>query len=364
MKTRPCYYVLGVCLVGLNAFVREFARWFDFPRAELYFKNLCDCSKRMTSLESCYRDHGGLCPDSFLRHFSGYDFELVVHVCNVLLAMSFSLLKTVGWNSKSVYAAIDYNEVEYWGEMSEWVHKVLGKKIKGSSRVLRYATLAIVSRNFKFTIACLPVKRGEGHDLVVGRLLDLAAYAGIDTILLDRGFYNAGVIKAIQHRRMGYILIAKKSKKLKKLYMESRKTGRWDWLYEMNKGFKNHRQVHLYMKEDPRHEYMGVISNRPVSPADMDMLFQAYRKRWNIENSYKERKQFHVKTSSKNPAYRYLAYCVSLLIVNLMQLARKKNNAKFTKANMKKLLSLLLKGVTGIIELGRNTRAIISTTFT
>jgi hypothetical protein len=318
----------------------------------------------MTSLESCYQDHGGLCPDSFLRHFSRYDFETVIHVCNVLLAMSFSLLKTVGWNSKNVYAAIDYNEVEYWGEMREWVHKVLGKKIKGSCRVLRYATLAIVSKNFKYTIACLPVKRGESHEHVVERLLDLVAYAGIDTVLLDRGFYNASVIKAIEQKRMGYILIAKKSKKLKKLYMESRKTGRWDWLYEMNKGFRNHRQVHLFMKEDRRHEYMGVISNKPVSPTDMDILFQAYRKRWNIENCFKERKQFHVKTSSKNPVYRYLAYCVSLLIVNLMQLARKKNNAKFTKANMKKLMGLLLKGVTGIVELGRNKTAIISTTFT
>ena len=318
----------------------------------------------MTSLESCYQDHGGLCPDSFLRHFSKYRFEEVVRVCNMLLAMSFGLLKTVGWNSGNVYAAIDYNDVEYWGVMSEWVHKALGKKVRGASKVLRYATLAIIGKNFKYTIACIPVKVGESHGTVVEKLLELVAYAGIDTVLLDRGFYNASVLNMIESKGLHYILLAKKTKKLKKLVTESRKTGKWDWLYEMNKGLWNEKQLHVYLKEHAKYEYIGVISNRPVSGSDMETLFQAYRKRWNIENCYKERKQFHVKTSSENLTYRYLAYCVSLLIVNLMQLARKKNNAKFSKANMKKLLGLLLKGVTGIVELARNTKAIISPTFT
>ena len=47
-----------------------------------------------------------------------------------------------------------------------------------------------------------------------------------------------------------------------------------------------------------------------------------YDMRWNIENSYKD-KNYEIKTSSKNHAYRYLLFVLSHLMMNLQELAKK-----------------------------------------
>jgi len=51
---------------------------------------------------------------------------------------------------------------------------------------------------------------------------------------------------------------------------------------------------------------MVVTSNRTVSPFEISLLFEAYEKRWNIENTYCEAKQFLARTNTTQNAYRLI----------------------------------------------------------
>lgn len=339
------------CL-DLKPFACLFEAWLDFPRSGLYFFEMLSCSVDQNSLDGRYNDgEGELCPDAFFHHMMKYSVDDACGACNMLLALSYDRLLRSGWKPPEVvYVAIDFNNVETWSVKDVFVHKRLGKKEKGSSRVYRYASIALVCRGFRYTLAIVPCKNTDPSWDVVRRLLLLAKQVvHVDCVLLDREFYDTEVYQMIMDMDMEYIGHVRKSKALKRAYFQSLLEGERTASYKMNYANPKRLEIEVYFKEgeeDDYYDFMVVTSNKPVAPFEIDLLFEAYETRWNIENTYCEAKQFKARTNTTQHAYRLILYSLSHLLANLLVIMRLLVKG-FTRMNMKKMVRLLLKGVTG-----------------
>jgi putative transposase len=344
--------VLNVSMVNLNLFLGLFTERFRFSRNKEYFECLLECAVRNKSMEALYNLFDGLCPDTLFYHLNKYALEDMVDFCNSLLELSFKLISS-SLRPGKVILAVDCNDVVTWGVKDRWVHKILGKKAVGASRVHKYATITIVG-DIRVTLACLPVMKEDGYDKVVRDLVEIARrMVKIDMVLLDRGFYRLNVINTLEEMDIKYIIHARKCKSMDRKFRESGSEV-FSNLHIMNKDQKNQKIINVYFKADKKYEYLIMTSNKKVEgEKEIISLFDDYRKRWDIENTYKEKNNFHVKTSSKKHQYRYLVYCLGHLLANLLQLVRKKNNIRFTADQMKIFIIEMLKGLKKVLKISK-----------
>lgn len=343
MRERNPPIVVSVGCVGLKPFLRAFDRLMGFPRAELFFRLLLECSLGGLSLEAlCNRKFES--PDRLFFYMSRIEEERIAECVNMLLGSAFDVLKK-RWRGRKVYVAIDYNDIEYYGRVDDRVFYTV--KRNGSQyqkvKVLRYATIAVVARRFKFTLAVLPVKKTDKPENIVERLLlEAMKHVTIRTVLMDRGFYNSRVMTSVEALGLHYIIPIKRTRSMDLYYWLSTTTGKWHWKYHMNQGTRDDKEVTVYLKEEAMTEYIGVVSNKDMGIMDAELLFQAYNLRWNQENSYKESTAYQLKTSSQNHSYRLLIYGISHFMMNLQGIARRINKARITTSDMKLAFHILL----------------------
>jgi hypothetical protein len=71
-----------------------------------------------------------------------------------------------------------------------------------------YATLLVLRKGQAFTVGLTPVVGGAARADLLGRLLAQAAAVGLRPkhLLLDRGFYAAPVIAALQRRDVAFVM--------------------------------------------------------------------------------------------------------------------------------------------------------------
>lgn len=335
---------VNVSSLRLNSFADAFESDFGFPRAAMFFLLLVECAIRNLSMER-------LCDRKFkssdrLFHYMGkMSVEKTTRFCNDMLKRAFKVLLKSRWHWKPVYIAIDFNDVEYHGTDVLMVHDTMKKKGRQFQhvKVLRYATVAIVSRMFKFTLAITPVSRLDKPEDVVKRLLDeVPSILKIKGVLMDKGFYNAYVFMEVDEKNLDYIVPAKKHLNMTLTYRIAEVTDKWYWKYTMNQGKKNQYMTTVYFEEYGMDDYIGMVTNKDMSIRDAKTLFDAYRLRWNIENSYKDSDYYKIKTSSKNHAYRILIYMIRHLLMNMLGLVKRINKTIVTNDNMKLIIELLL----------------------
>ncbi len=328
----------------------------------MYYRLLLECTFHHDSIESlCNKVFES--PDRLLYYMKNASVEEVIEFSARSFKESLRLLKKHGLNvRRGVFVAIDYTDVEYDGEDSEYVFHTV--KRKGNRyqhiRVLRFATLAIVARRFKCTLAVLPVRKSDRSEEIVDRLLRMAKkLVRIRGVLMDRGFYNIAVLDVVESHGLHYILPVKRVGDLGSLYWLSTLTGVWRWVHVMRSRAEDrktgkrspttYKPVTVFLQEVHLGEYIGIITNREMKKESVKTLLHVYDYRWNIENSYKDCKNYRIKTSSRNPAYRLLLFSISLLMVNLQELARKATKTRITGKEMLMIFALLLQHVWGVL---------------
>lgn len=362
MRASDSPRVCRVKHVDINLFARRFAAWFDFPRSQGYARCLVNAAVRRNSLESIYNNHGGLPPDSFFLFFK-YPVDEVIKAADWFFSSQAGLL-----DLHSCAVAVDLNDVEYWGEEDEYVHPKKG--VTKNTYVLRYAVASFVDEKRKLALACMPISKKDKLADIVRTLLEKAkSLVLVDIVLFDRGFYNASVLKTVDEMGMDYAIPLRKSMGTDRIWEEAKKTGACKQRYTV-KGEDDRAQAWLYLdekdekkkepgKEDDEkgtgkskgrywkkrkeREYVGVISNKGVCPEAVQDFMDWYFVRNNVEVGFKEKNHYKILTCSTDKAYRFLIYCISLYLMNLVQVVRSVNNTFFRNDEMKKLVKLLLK---------------------
>lgn len=286
---------------------------------------LVDSARDNLSLDAvCCLKHE--CPDRLFFYLNQVGVDEMLEYTNRALQQCYAVWKRNGGRVSpwGCLVAIDVTSFEYYGERDEYVHeyvKPAGRKFK-HIKVRKYAVLSIVAPGFKLCLAILPVKKGEKLPELVDRLLGSVRGVKIRCVVMDKEFYNVGVLEKIEAHGLHYLvpIVHKESADL--LYWMSTTLDQWKWKYMMGVATKERKEVTGYFHEYRLGDYAGFITNREMKTDTAEKLLELYGRRWNIENGFKEAKDFLIKTTSKNHAYRLLLYTISHLIANLQNIIR------------------------------------------
>lgn len=335
--------VVDVRFVGLKSLSRLFEQLLDFPRASMFFLLLVRCAVSNLSMERVC-DMVFESSDRFFYYLGGVSVDQFTMVSNMLLRRAFKLWWRDHRNHRSVFLAIDKTDLAFDGKVSEYVHytvKKRGMKLNKVS-VVRYATICLVLHGFRLTLAITPVKKKEGLETVVERLVrEIPPELRVRAVLMDKEFYQARVLRTIDEHRLKYVVPVKQYPEMDLYYHIAELTDVWRFKYTIKRDKTDSYTINVYLKEEGL-LYVGFASNIDMETLDFFTLVQAYRRRWNQEIGYKECQDFRVKTRTRNHGYRVLSYAVSHIMAGLYNLARRKNKTPITLDEMKDIFILLL----------------------
>ncbi len=223
--------------------------------------------------------------------------------------------------------AIDLNLIPYYGQSREkeedYIYRSQAKN--GTCSFFAYATIYIIAKNKRLTIAIIGVKKSYTSVALITYLLEKinSLKIKIKTLYLDRGFYSSAVIRWLIALDIPFIMPA----------IRNGKTG---GINQYLKGGKSYKTTHTMNKEKDNQvtfplwivckylkgkrgkfgiEYLPyVVYKVDIS---LDYLYQDYRKRFGIESSYRLKNFCRIKTTTKNTLIRLLYVGISFLLVNI-----------------------------------------------
>jgi putative transposase len=222
---------------------------------------------------------------------------------------------------------IDLNLIPYYGEPSleeePYIYRSEAKL--GTCSFYAYATLCILNRDKRFTLAIRAIRKQE---TIVATLTYLLAELDrcnlqVKKLYLDRGFFTVPVIRwlkaldipfvmpAIRRGKQGGInqfLRGKKS--YKTTYTMTNKNGdsvtfELAIICKYRKGQRNRKGI----------EYLAYVTYK--LPTSLHHIHTSYRKRFGIESSYRVKNICRIRTISKKPTRRLLFIEISFILVNI-----------------------------------------------
>lgn len=227
--------------------------------------------------------------------------------------------------------AIDLTLIPYHGQPFAHEREIYrGEAKSGTTHFHAYATCYLVHRGRRFTLALVYVQKGTPLETVVQKLLEIVENAGIRprVLLLDRGFFQAAVVRALQKNRIPFlmpmILRGRKPSHPKGpsstyVFAAHKQSGpsRYTWkgkdgqtctvsVYRVRTRNKKSRRLQTLV-----YVYGGF---RPTHAA---WVRQTYRLRFGIESSYRQMNQARIFTCTRNPLLRLFYVGVALVLRNL-----------------------------------------------
>jgi hypothetical protein len=235
--------------------------------------------------------------------------------------------------------AVDTHNDPYYGKPHKRANELRrGKRERGTSRFHCYATLCVLHRGRRYTVAATYVWKRDTYEQVVRRLLERAKALGlrIRYLLLDRAFYNLAVVKYLQSIRCPFLMpVVHRGRRPKGKTPEQLKKlkGTRRFLCWRRSGFSRHQMdnrkarttVKIAVACRTYKTRTGKVRRkaplvfafwgfRPHSPA---WARDQYRTRFGIESSYRQMNQARARTCCRNPRIRLLLVALALLLRNL-----------------------------------------------
>jgi putative transposase len=239
-------------------------------------------------------------------------------------------LQTKLWEGAGDWVALPYHGTD----ASENVLVRGGQAKSGTSQFYTYATLAVLHKGLRVTVAITVVRAGESVQESVKRLLEEAGRLGVRwrNVYWDKGFCTIEVLQYLRAHKLSYIIpIPQRGKGgIKKLFVE-RRSRRARYTFQRQK--KGERAVRYetavvvvckyscgkYKKPGVRY-FAYAVSGQEHLP--VLRVFEAYRKRFSIESGYRQMHQVQAWTTSRNGTDRLLLVGLAVLLVNLYVLLR------------------------------------------
>jgi hypothetical protein len=241
--------------------------------------------------------------------------------------------------NKARPVAIDTHGDPYYGEPHKRARELRrGKRQRGTSRFHCYATLCVLHKGRRYTVAATYVWRDDSYERVVRRLLERARETGLKVryLLLDRAFYSLAVVQSLQSARCPFLMpVVHRGRRPKGKTVEQLKRlkGTRRFLAWRRSGFSEHQMDNRKAKTGvkvavacrTRRTRGGKVRRqaplvfafwgfRPSSPA---WAAERYRERFGIESSYRQLNQGRARTCCRDPRIRLLLVVLALVLRNL-----------------------------------------------
>jgi putative transposase len=225
--------------------------------------------------------------------------------------------------------AIDFHDQPYYGKRPQEEALWVGDRAKASTtRFYRIATAYVLRKNMRYTLGVCFVGPGMSVEKVLQELSHHLKKLAIPLhcLLLDRGFAAIGAQLFLEREALPAIIACpiRGKKGGTRALCTGRKSYRTQYIFDGRKGRKRvaelavcrvfttaRRTGRLQRKVDWQ---IFVLINVDFSPKQVRRL---YRRRFAIESSYRSANQVRGRTTSPNPAYRFLLMTLGLILANI-----------------------------------------------
>ena len=241
------------------------------------YKVIKYCSIENISVEASNFEISGINSDTVFYHLEKLTMKDVIDFLEKSIDYQFRKFR-----GKKVILAIDFHDREYYGDRNDvWV---VGEKYKNET-------------NYFHSYVFL-----NKEDVVKELIERVMKYVEIELVMLDRGFFSGYVIRELCGLKVDFLMPVVNNRKIKKL-------DRSVYGYEMN-GAK----FNLIVK--------GKVKWATSLYLLPDKLTMIYKRRWRIETGYRKKKDFKIKTRTRNPVIRFLFFVIEILMYNYWMLVR------------------------------------------
>lgn len=240
------------------------------------------------------------------------------------------------------HVAIDTKDYPYYGhcpELAPWVCR--GKARSGTTRFLRVATAYLMLDGLRLTLGIRFV--GPTHRMadIVTALVTHVRFVGVRTqsLWLDRGFASVAVVRAIERLRLPAVIACPIRGKDT---TGTRALCRGPVSYTAHHTFVSQRDGVASVQIAACRSFIGgrrspkrtkwllyVVIGQRLTPA---AVHGAYRLRFGIESSYRVSNQVRPRTTSRNPAVRFLMASIGFMLTDVWVLLRFANCARILPA--------------------------------
>jgi hypothetical protein len=221
--------------------------------------------------------------------------------------------------------AVDLHYVPFYGS-ARTPGALGGPKKGGTNRFFAYATAVAVQRGQRWCLGLVPVRTARA-EIAAGALAGQLRARGVRArcLLLDRGFFSGHVIRALQERRLPFVVgvprRAGPGNRLSRLF--ERPSGQvTTYAGTTGRGSRRVQTTVVAVRRRVRgrwrrevHAFEGVGPAGAVRRHQRARYFrELYRRRFGIETSYRQLNQGRARTTSPGPRRRRLGVGVALLL--------------------------------------------------
>jgi putative transposase len=253
--------------------------------------------------------------DTLLYHLKKFeDRELLQKMFIKIFDLIYKMSKRSNFfGGRKVDVAIDFTDWFYYGKDRSMM--VLGKKPeKGTTKCFRFATINVVEHGERFTLFALPVSTFDSKEKILERLLSFAKErVPIKKLYVDRGFFSSNVINLLKRMGITFIMPAIMNDRVID-YANSVSPPTVIKNYPMKDCKFN---LVVIEKEERRYAFATNLNFNNNDVLLSERLFDPYSKRWGIETSYRVKKSFRGKTTSRNYIIRQFYFMMSVVLYNL-----------------------------------------------
>jgi putative transposase len=220
--------------------------------------------------------------------------------------------------------AIDFVNIPYYGKEKNKDDTIKTKPRQGTSRFYAYASIYLILKNKRYTLAVKYIRKGETLKDTVNFLINETKTIGfkIKGLYLDKEFFTVKVINYLTNRKTPFIIPCVKrgpSGGIRKLF-KGKKSYSTDYTMHSKENKANFK-VNIVVKYSKGKYKRNGLKYFAYAVYNMDQpiknTFKEYRKRFGIESSYRLMNQARTHTSTKKPVLRLLYIGLSFLLVNI-----------------------------------------------
>ncbi len=253
--------------------------------------------------------------DTLLYHLKKFeDREMLQKMFIEIFDLIFRMAKRSNlFSGRKVDVAIDFTDWFYYGK--DRGDMVMGKKPeRGTSRCFRFATINITEHGRRFTLLALPVSTFDTKEKIVERLVSFAKERiPIRKLYADRGFFSASTINLFKRMGVNFLMPAIRNDRIID-YANSVSPPAVIKRYPMKDSKFN---LIVLERDGKRYAFATNINLNNSDVMLSEKLFLPYSKRWGIETSYRVKKGFRGKTTSRNYIVRQFYFMMSVVLYNL-----------------------------------------------
>jgi hypothetical protein len=223
--------------------------------------------------------------------------------------------------------AFDFTEIPYHGQAQNDEEEIRRSKAKsGTTHFHVYASAYLITRHKRVTVAVAYWQAGQSVKNVFDRLMARlqALSIRVKRLLLDRQFCNVAIVRSLQAQPFQTILpVPARSQRLKTMLDTAKKS--YQTNYTMCSPQDGSVTMPLYVAGSylkgrygkHGHEFQLYTVLGCPWQGTFTGLKRKYRSRFGIESSYRQMNRVRIRTTSKDPAIRFLFLTIAFLLLNL-----------------------------------------------